>query len=55
MSRRKCGPDRRLENFHNEELHNIFIYSSPNIVRVIIKSRLRWAWQVTHIEEVRST
>ena len=36
---------------HNEELNNL--YSSPNIVRVIISRRMRWAGQVGHMGEER--
>ena len=34
---------------HNEELHSL--YRSPNIVRVIKSTRLRWAGHVTRMEE----
>ena len=37
---------------HNEELHSF--YRSPNIVRVIKSTRLRWAGHVARIEEGRS-
>jgi hypothetical protein len=37
----------------NEELYNL--YSSPNIIRMIIKSRrLRWAMYVTRMGEIRN-
>jgi hypothetical protein len=36
---------------HNDELHNL--YSSPNIVRVIKSSRMRWAGHVARIGEGR--
>jgi hypothetical protein len=32
---------------HNEELHNL--YSSPNIIRFLKSSRMRWAEHVAHI------
>jgi hypothetical protein len=32
---------------HNEELHNL--YSSPNIVRMIMSRRMRWAGHVTRM------
>jgi hypothetical protein len=35
---------------HNEELHNF--YSSPDIVKVIKLTRMRWAVRVAHIGEV---
>ena len=36
---------------HNEELN--FLYSTPNIVRVIKSRRMRWAGHVACMEEVR--
>ena len=36
---------------HNEELTDL--YSSPNIVRVIKSSRMRWAGRVTRMGESR--
>jgi hypothetical protein len=36
---------------HNEELHGL--YSSPSIVRVIKARRMRWAWYVARMAEVR--
>ena len=36
---------------HNEELN--FLYSSPNIVRVIKSRRMRWAGHVARMEEGR--
>jgi hypothetical protein len=36
---------------HNDELHNL--YSSPNIVRVIKSTRLRWAGHVARMEKGR--
>jgi hypothetical protein len=36
---------------HNDELHSL--YSSPNIVRVIISRRMRWAGRVAYMEERR--
>jgi hypothetical protein len=35
---------------HNDELHSL--YSSPNIVRVIISRRMRWAGHVARMGEV---
>jgi hypothetical protein len=37
---------------HNEELHNL--YSSPNIIRMIKSSRMRWAGYVAGIGEKRN-
>ena len=42
----------RWRKLHNEELHSL--YRSPNIVRVIKSSRLRWAGHLTRMEEGRS-
>jgi hypothetical protein len=39
-----AGDWRRL---HNEELGNL--YASPNIVRVILSRRMKWAGHVTRI------
>jgi hypothetical protein len=36
---------------HNEELHGL--YSSPSIVRVIKARRMRWAWHVERMGEVK--
>jgi hypothetical protein len=38
--------------FHNEELRGL--YCSPNIVRVIMSIRLRWAGHVVRMEENKS-
>jgi hypothetical protein len=39
---------------HNEELHNLF--SSPNIIRMIIKSRnMKWVGHITRIVEKRNS
>jgi hypothetical protein len=37
---------------HNEELHNL--YSSPNIIRMIKSSRMRWAGHVARMGERRN-
>jgi hypothetical protein len=42
------GGWRKLQN---EELHGL--YSSPDIVRVIKARRMRWAWHVARMGEVR--
>jgi hypothetical protein len=42
------GEWRRL---HNVELHDL--YSSPNIIRVIISRRMRWAGHVSRMGERR--
>jgi hypothetical protein len=49
--RRIFGPKREEDGswrkLHNDELHTL--YSSPNIVRVIKSSRLRWAGHVARM------
>jgi hypothetical protein len=42
-----------LEKTAYEELHGL--YSSPSIVRVIKARRMRWAWHVARMGEVRGT
>jgi hypothetical protein len=37
---------------HNEELHNL--YPSPSIVRIMKTRRMRWTWNVAHMEERRN-
>jgi hypothetical protein len=37
---------------HNEELHNW--YASPNIIRVIKFSRVKWAGHVAGMREMRT-
>ena len=37
-----------MERLHDEELHSL--YRSPNLVRVIKSSRLRWGGHVSRIE-----
>jgi len=54
--RRIFGPRRgevagEWRGLHNEELNDL--YSSPNIVRVIKKRRMRWAGHVEHMGEER--
>jgi len=53
--RRIFGPKREEDGswrkLHNDELHNL--YSSPNIVRVIKSTRLRWAGHVARMEKGR--
>jgi hypothetical protein len=39
-------------SLHNEEHYDL--YTSPNIIRVIISRRLRWVGQVAHMGEMRS-
>jgi len=36
---------------HNEDFNDM--YCSPNIIRVIIWRRMRWAWNVACMEERR--
>jgi hypothetical protein len=49
------GPKREEDGswrkLHNDELHSL--YSSPNIVRVIISRRMRWAGHVARMGEGR--
>ena len=54
--RRIFGPRRdevteEWRRMHNEELNDL--YSSPNIVRVIISRRMRWAGHVARMGEER--
>jgi hypothetical protein len=53
--RRIFGPKRKeggsWRKLHNDELHSL--YSSPNIVRVIISRRMRWAGHVARTGEGR--
>jgi hypothetical protein len=54
--RRIFGPKRDevtggWRKLHNEELHGL--YSSPSIVKVIKARRMRWAWHVARMGEVR--
>jgi len=54
--RRIFGPRRdevtvEWRRLHNEELNDL--YSSPNIVRVIISRRMRWAGHVARMGEER--
>jgi hypothetical protein len=43
---KKIGRYRKL---NNEELHNL--YPSPNIIRMILTSRMRWAGHVARMRE----
>jgi hypothetical protein len=52
MLRRTFGPKRdevtgEWRKLHNEELH--YLYSAPNIVRVIKSRRMRWAGHVARM------
>jgi hypothetical protein len=53
--RRVFGPkgeeDGSWRKLHNNELHSL--YSSPNIVKLIISRRMRWAGHVAHVGEGR--
>jgi hypothetical protein len=54
--RRIFGPKRDevtggWRKLHNEELHSL--YTSPSIIRVIKARRMRWAWHVASMGEVR--
>ena len=54
--RRIFGPKRdengEWRRLHNEELHSL--YRSPNIVKVIKSTRLRWAGLLARMEKGRS-
>ena len=54
--RRVFGPKRdangEWRKLHNEERYSF--YRSPNIVRVVMSRRLRWASHVSRMEEGRS-
>jgi hypothetical protein len=47
----KREEDESWRKLHNDELHNL--YSSPNILRVIKSTRMRWAGHVAHMGEGR--
>jgi hypothetical protein len=47
----KREEDGSWRKLHNDELHSL--YSSPNIVRVIISRRMRWAGHVARMGEGR--
>jgi hypothetical protein len=49
LKRKEDGSWRKL---HNDELCSL--YSSPNIVRVIISRRMRWVGRMAHTWEGRS-
>jgi hypothetical protein len=54
--RRIFGPKRNevteeLRKLHNEELH--YLYSSPNIIRIIKARRMRWAGLIARMGEKR--
>jgi hypothetical protein len=53
--RRIFGPKREeggsWKKLHNDELHSL--YSSPNIVRVIISRKIRWVGHVARMGEGR--
>jgi hypothetical protein len=55
--RRMFGPKRDevtggWRKLHNEELHNLS--SSPNIIRIIMSRRMRWAGHVARMGEKRN-
>jgi hypothetical protein len=57
MLRKIFGPKRDeviggWRKLHHEELHNL--YSSPNIIRMMKSSRIRWSGHVARIGEKRS-
>jgi hypothetical protein len=43
------GEEHRLRVFENRVLRKTFLYSSPNIVRVIKSRRMRWAGHVARM------
>jgi hypothetical protein len=45
------GEDGSWRKLHDDEFHNL--YSSPNIIRVIKSTRLRWAGYIAHMGEGR--
>jgi hypothetical protein len=53
--RKLFGPKREEDGswrkLHNDELHDL--YSSPNIVRVIISRRMRWVGHMARMGEGR--
>jgi hypothetical protein len=44
------GGERKL---HSDELHNMKIHSSPNIIRIVKSRRMRWAGHVVRMGEIR--
>jgi hypothetical protein len=55
--RRIFGPKRNAVTgdwmkLHNKELHNL--YSSPNIIRMVKSTRMRWAGHVARMGETRN-
>jgi len=48
---RRDGVTGEWRRLHNEELN--YLYSSPNIVRVVKSRRMRWAGHVARMGEVR--
>jgi len=54
--RRIFGPKREEVTGEWRRLHNVelnYLYSSPNIVRVIKSRRMRWAGHMAHMGEAR--
>jgi hypothetical protein len=51
--KKKFGPkrDEEWKRLHNEELYGL--YSSPNIIRMIKLTRMRWAGHVARMWERR--
>jgi hypothetical protein len=50
--RPKKDENENWRRLHNDELHSL--YRSPNIVRVVKSTRLRWTGHVARMEEGRS-
>jgi hypothetical protein len=56
--RRKFGPDRQgvtggLRKWNNQELHNLWAYSLPDIIRVVKSRRMRWTGYVASVGETK--
>jgi hypothetical protein len=54
--RRIFGPEKdevrgRRRKLHNEELNNLYEYTSPNIIRMIKSRRMRRAGKIASMEE----
>jgi hypothetical protein len=57
VPRRMFGPKMEeiiggWRKLHNEELYNLYL--SPNIIRMIKSSRIKWAGHVARMEEIRN-
>jgi hypothetical protein len=57
--RRISGPTREKvagnwKTLHNEDLHNLYTYTSPNIIRVIKSREMKWVGHVPCMKEMRN-